>query len=489
MKKALIKLIFINFFIFLNLLFYQNKLPLKHEEPRRAIIAQEMIFTKNFIVPKICQEPYYKKPPFHNWVIAITSLRDKYISNIDARIPSLFSLIFLSFFIFFLYKNINTNVALISSIIGLTSFSSMISYGVKAEPDMLFTFLFFASYFFFIKDKIFISSLFMGASILTKGISPLFFYLSFLIFLLFEKNKIKFIKKLSIHFFLSLILPIIWIGLYYLKGNFNALLNSLFFEVKDRAVSGIKDIIIDAIEFPYRAFLALFPWSLVFIYSFKKRKINDKILLSSLIIFSVIFLILFIFPCGKGRYFLPAVPFFAIICGNFIDFNKKINLKFLNIFSIIIFIVTFFGMLFFIFKGYYFQSFLIFLIGIFSFIYFKLTINVKEFGLGLAIFILLISSHFINYYRTKYMYNYHKDAIFIVKKLNKFGHLPIVVDERYKKLRLLFNIEREYRMPLYRSKNFKKYIYISVSPLKKLTPIFQKKVKKTNLYFYLMTHS
>ena len=37
--------------------------PLYLEEPRRAIIALEMIFNKNFIVPTELGEFYYNKPP------------------------------------------------------------------------------------------------------------------------------------------------------------------------------------------------------------------------------------------------------------------------------------------------------------------------------------------------------------------------------------------------------------------------------------------
>ena len=477
------RLFLLYFFIAVNLICYCNSLPLKHEEPRRAIIAQEMLFTKNFIVPKICQEPYYKKPPFHNWIIALFSIKDKYISNFDARFPSLLSLILMSLFTFILYKDIDKEIAYISAIISLTSFSTMISYGMKAEPDMLFTFLFFGAYFFFIKDKIFISSLFMGASILTKGISPIFFYPGLIIYSFFEKDKKELIKKLGKHFTYSLLLPVIWLILYYYYGNITNLFHSFFSQVKDRTVSNFYKIIKDAIEFPFRAFLALLPWSLIFIFNFKKKKFdaNNKILLSSLSIFSVIFLILFIFPCGKGRYFLPAVPFFGIIAGNFINFDKKVNSNIYKYLSLTFLI----GTTFFIVKGYYFQSFLLFVLGISMFVFFSLIVNIKELGLAFSVFILLISCHFFNFYRSKYMYNYKNDAILIVNKLKKYGKYPIVVDKNYNKLRLLFNLEREYKMPLYKEKFFNSYFYISTKIINNKKLLFKKRVKNKELYFYL----
>ena len=43
--------------------------PLYLEEPRRALIALEMIYNDNYIVPTEFGEYYYKKPPVWNWII------------------------------------------------------------------------------------------------------------------------------------------------------------------------------------------------------------------------------------------------------------------------------------------------------------------------------------------------------------------------------------------------------------------------------------
>jgi len=59
-------------FILLNLILYTNIVPLYHEEPRRALIAEEMLISNNFIKPTVLKETYLKKPPFHNWCIALT---------------------------------------------------------------------------------------------------------------------------------------------------------------------------------------------------------------------------------------------------------------------------------------------------------------------------------------------------------------------------------------------------------------------------------
>ena len=46
-------------------------LELRLEEPRRAIVALEMLLRKSYIVPEINGELYYTKPPLFNWMIAL----------------------------------------------------------------------------------------------------------------------------------------------------------------------------------------------------------------------------------------------------------------------------------------------------------------------------------------------------------------------------------------------------------------------------------
>ncbi|MEO1174488.1 MAG: hypothetical protein AAFX94_20900, partial [Myxococcota bacterium] len=40
------------------------------EEPRRCMVAFEMIERDNYVVPTVYNEVYTKKPPLQNWVIA-----------------------------------------------------------------------------------------------------------------------------------------------------------------------------------------------------------------------------------------------------------------------------------------------------------------------------------------------------------------------------------------------------------------------------------
>ena len=54
----------------INLLGFNHLLELMAEEPRRSIIAIEMLKSGDFAIPHIYGEIYYNKPPLYNWLIA-----------------------------------------------------------------------------------------------------------------------------------------------------------------------------------------------------------------------------------------------------------------------------------------------------------------------------------------------------------------------------------------------------------------------------------
>src|SRR5215475_12594380 len=45
--------------------------PLTWEEPRRSLVALEMMYRGDYIVPQVLGEPYRNKPPLLNWLIVL----------------------------------------------------------------------------------------------------------------------------------------------------------------------------------------------------------------------------------------------------------------------------------------------------------------------------------------------------------------------------------------------------------------------------------
>src|SRR6188508_203693 len=52
--------------------FNSGLLELRLEEPRRALVAIEMLLRHNYLVPEINGHLYYTKPPLFNWAIAFS---------------------------------------------------------------------------------------------------------------------------------------------------------------------------------------------------------------------------------------------------------------------------------------------------------------------------------------------------------------------------------------------------------------------------------
>src|SRR5438045_9795073 len=65
-----------------------GSLEIKGEEGRRILPAVTMLDTGNYLVPQVGSEPYYRKPPLVNWLVAasfkLTGVRNEW----TARLPS-----------------------------------------------------------------------------------------------------------------------------------------------------------------------------------------------------------------------------------------------------------------------------------------------------------------------------------------------------------------------------------------------------------------
>ena len=66
-------------------------LELRLEEPRRALVALEMMMRNSYLVPEINGELYFTKPPLFNWMIAISFWLAGNKSEWAARLPGILS--------------------------------------------------------------------------------------------------------------------------------------------------------------------------------------------------------------------------------------------------------------------------------------------------------------------------------------------------------------------------------------------------------------
>src|SRR5688572_28708489 len=115
-----------------------GSLEIKGEEGRRILPAVTMIDTGNYLVPQVGSEPYYRKPPLVNWVVAasfnVTGLRNEW----TARLPSVLCVLAVALaFLTVARSNLGGNGALFAALIWLANFG-IVEKGRLIEIEALY---------------------------------------------------------------------------------------------------------------------------------------------------------------------------------------------------------------------------------------------------------------------------------------------------------------------------------------------------------------
>ena len=111
---------------------------LKHEEPRRALPAVHMIATGDWLVPRVGEAPYLRKPPLLNWLIAGTFKLTGGRSEWAVRFPSVLATLVLALgIVVFGQRWLGRLGGLIASIFFLTNLAVLES-GRLAELEAVY---------------------------------------------------------------------------------------------------------------------------------------------------------------------------------------------------------------------------------------------------------------------------------------------------------------------------------------------------------------
>ncbi len=162
-----------------------NYLELFGEEPRRAVVAVEMVITGEWVVPRIHGWTYYNKPPLFNWVVAGLFIAFDSFDEWIVRVPSLLSLFLIAIINFFIVRKfLSKEIAIFSSLFFVTA-GEIFFYGTirSGEIDLFYSLLVYLQIvlmflFHFRKQYLwmFILSYFFAAlGALTKGLPSLSF--------------------------------------------------------------------------------------------------------------------------------------------------------------------------------------------------------------------------------------------------------------------------------------------------------------------------
>lgn len=312
-----------------------GRMHLKHEEPRRAIIAQEMIDTGEWFVPRLMGAPYLAKPPVFNWLIALCAIPDGDVDESAARLPSVVSVFGIALIVYLLGRSVvNRQAALLASLMFITC-GLVLEKGSMAEIDMNFTFWVTASLAFLFRAYSSerksaadwpLAYFFLSVASLTKGPPALLFFVAGLGSLAWLHRSLKPLAVKS--HLLGLVvfgIPIaLWLLAVHRDVGLNALLETAYSETIAR--SGSMSLLnpISWLVYPGELFLAFLPWSLFLLLAIPAYRMDPATSRTRLTRFALLCtlgsVVLFSFSPGKAaRYLLPVLPLLALGAGDGMD--------------------------------------------------------------------------------------------------------------------------------------------------------------------------
>lgn len=115
-----------------------GSLEIKGEEGRRILPAVTMLETGDFLIPHVGSEPYFRKPPLVNWLVAASFKITGHRNEWTARLPSALCVLTVALvFITVARASLGANGSLIAALIWMANFG-MIEKGRLIELEALY---------------------------------------------------------------------------------------------------------------------------------------------------------------------------------------------------------------------------------------------------------------------------------------------------------------------------------------------------------------
>ncbi|MEN3370944.1 MAG: hypothetical protein V7609_3087 [Verrucomicrobiota bacterium] len=177
-----------------------GSLEIKGEEGRRILPAVTMIQTGNYLVPQVGSEPYYRKPPLINWLVAasfkITGQRNEW----TARLPSALCVLAVALaFVGVARPSLGAQGSLVAALIWMVNFG-MIEKGRLIEIEALYVSLFglaFVCWLSWWQQRRspwltwMVPWIFLGLGLLAKGPLHLFFFYAIVVAVLYSAGELR----------------------------------------------------------------------------------------------------------------------------------------------------------------------------------------------------------------------------------------------------------------------------------------------------------
>jgi 4-amino-4-deoxy-L-arabinose transferase-like glycosyltransferase len=245
--------------------------PLRWEEPRRALVASEMIRRGDYVVPRLLGEPYLNKPPMHGWLIVLLSGFDAdRVGPLPVRLPSVLSVAAIALVLFALGVGSRSGPHPLPALVFL-SLGILPQYGRPGEIDLPFALWTTAALAAFELGRRrgsgawqwVASQALVAGGILTKGLAPLFFHPPALLAAWRRRLPLR-LPALLGGLALMIALVALWVAPYALSGPARALGEQLSSEVAQRTTdAGAVDALRHLVRYPVVLVATAAPWSLV----------------------------------------------------------------------------------------------------------------------------------------------------------------------------------------------------------------------------------
>ncbi len=312
-------------------------LELTGEEPRRAVVAWEMLTSGNFLVPQAYGLEYYNKPPLYTWILALFMWLFG-TSEFVVRIPGIISFLGIGLVLFrWLRSSTSALPSILPALLFLTS-ADLIFYATifPAEIDLTFTLMLCIQAIGVYKigrqpnetSGYWLAYIMLMAATLTKGFIALHFH--FFTLIAWATYNKQFRNLFNYKHAASIIGVLAALGIYYFSysqsGNLTNLLLNNFIESGTKIPSStLSSIVNQMTECPFVILKISLPWTILLFYYFKGN-LRKHIKSDPVLIFSVLYIlaniwVYWIFIDVRDRYLYPFIPFICILIAAVIDYK------------------------------------------------------------------------------------------------------------------------------------------------------------------------
>jgi len=297
-----------------------GSIAIKGEEGRRILPAVRMLETGDYLVPQVGGNPYYRKPPLVNWIVAASFKLFGVRNEWTARLPSALSVLAVAMaFAVVARASLGARGSIIAAMIWLTNIG-IIEKGRLIEIEALYVSLcglavIFWLSFFLQKRSPWLTwlpaSVFLGLGLLAKGPTHLIFFYGIVIAVIAYSKE----WRLLVHpaHFVGIVVMIVMAAAWaipFLHATTSQVAIDKWSGQYTGRLKGIDFKFLDWIQNVPRGLIYFFPWVLLFPFArFSKLQEESQRRVARALAWgtAVPFLAVNLVPGGLARYSMPAI--------------------------------------------------------------------------------------------------------------------------------------------------------------------------------------